>query len=274
MSATTLPPVRSTHIDVTARTISAPGILRSEWIKLRSLRSTVWSFAIVFVIQVGFGLIMALNAHVPTGAVVTDEMTMSNVVNAATIGLFLGQLVVAVLGVLVISGEYSTGMIRSSLTAVPKRLPVLWGKAIVFAVATAVVAAVSILAALFVTVPILAGSGFAPDLADGTLWLRLLGAVGYVTFIGLISFGIGAILRSTPGGIAASLGLILVLPTILQLIPADWAHSLIDWLPGSAGQNLMYPGGAFEAWQALLVMLGWIAVVLTGAALLLRRRDA
>jgi ABC-2 type transport system permease protein len=274
MSATVLPPARSTYIPVTGRSISAGGILRSEWIKLRSLRSTIWSFALMFIIQIAFGVIVALNARIPEGATITPAMVTDNAVNASTIGIFFGQLVIAVLGVLLISGEYSTGQIRSSLTAVPKRLPVLWGKAIVFAVTTFVVAAIGIVVTYFVTIPILAGAGVDANPGDPDLWLRLLGGAGYLVLIGLISLGLGAILRSTAGGIAASLGLLLVLPTILQLIPAEWAKGLVDWLPGSAGQSLFFPGGVFEPWQALLVMLGWIAVMFIGAALLLRRRDA
>jgi ABC-2 type transport system permease protein len=274
MSATVLPPARSTYIPVTGRSISAGGILRSEWIKLRSLRSTIWSFAIMFVIQIGFGVIVALNSRVPNGAPVTPAMVTENAVSASTIGIFFAQLVVAVLGVLLISGEYSTGQIRSSLTAVPKRLPVLWGKAVVFAVTTFVVAAISIVVTYFVTMPILSDAIGEANPGDPKLWLRLLGGAGYLVLIGLISLGLGAIIRSTAGGIAASLGLLLVLPTLIQFIPADWAKGLSDWLPGSAGQNLFFTGGVFEPWQALLVMLGWIAVIFTGAALLLRRRDA
>ena len=110
--------------------VTFPRVLRSEWIKLRSLRSTVWSFAIVIAVSAGLALLMGLGIPAADGAVPADTQT-TLVLQASLFGVFFGQLVIAVLGVLVISGEYSTGMIRSTLTAVPRRLPALWAKAVV-----------------------------------------------------------------------------------------------------------------------------------------------
>jgi len=264
---------RSSHIDASNRGLSATGILRSEWIKLRSLRSTWWSFGIIFAIQIGMAVLFSLTATDRFAQISGDEATNA-AVSVTTVGLLFGQLVIAVLGVLVISGEYATGQIRSSFMAVPSRLPVLAAKAIVFSIATFVVTLVSIVVAYLVTMPILAGVGVQANPFDGALWLHFLGAVAYLVFIGLVSLGIGAALRSTPGGIAASLGLMLVVPTVFQLIPAAWSTTLAEWLPSSAGRNLYYWGGTFEPWQALLVMLGWVAVFITTAAVLMKRRDA
>jgi ABC-2 type transport system permease protein len=264
---------RATHLDVSRRGLSATGILRSEWIKLRSLRSTWWSFGIIVAIQVGMAVLFSLTANEQFGQV-SGEASMNAAVSVTTVGLLFGQLVIAVLGVLVISGEYATGQIRSSFMAVPNRLPVLAAKAVVFSIATFVVTLASIVVSYFVTMPILAGVGVQADPFDGALWLHFIGAAAYLVFIGLVSLGIGAALRSTPGGIAASLGLLLVLPTVFQLIPAAWSSTLAQWLPSSAGQNLYYWGGTFEPWQALLVMLGWVAAVLISAAVLMKRRDA
>ncbi|MDN4641527.1 ABC transporter permease subunit [Agreia sp. PsM10] len=264
---------RATHLDVTGRGLSPAGILRSEWIKLRSLRSTWWSFSIIVLIQVGIAVIFALTTSPMTTEPTTQQVTQA-AVSISTLGVLFSQLVIAVLGVLVISGEYSTGQIRSSFMAVPNRLPVLAAKALVFAVATFVVALVAIVVSYLVTMPILAGNGVDAAPLEPGLWLSFLGAAGYLVFIGLISLGIGAALRSTAGGIAASLGLLLVVPTIFQLIPAEWAGVVASWLPGTAGQSLYYTGSTFEPWQALLVMLGWVAVTLVPAAVLMKRRDA
>ncbi|SMQ71533.1 ABC transporter permease subunit [Agreia sp. VKM Ac-1783] len=264
---------RSSHIDASNRGLSATGILRSEWIKLRSLRSTWWSFGIIFAIQIGMAVLFSLTATDRFAQISGAEATNA-AVSVTTVGLLFGQLVIAVLGVLVISGEYATGQIRSSFMAVPSRLPVLAAKAIVFSIATFVVTLVSIVVAYLVTMPILAGVGVQANPFDGALWLHFLGAAAYLVFIGLVSLGIGAALRSTPGGIAASLGLMLVVPTVFQLIPAAWSTTLAEWLPSSAGRNLYYWGGTFEPWQALLVMLGWVAVFITTAAVLMKRRDA
>ena len=264
---------RSSHIDASSRGLSATGILRSEWIKLRSLRSTWWSFSIIVLIQVGIAVLFALTTS-PMATEPTTQQVTQAAVSISTLGVLFSQLVIAVLGVLVISGEYSTGQIRSSFMAVPNRLPVLAAKALVFAVATFVVSLVAIVVSYVVTMPILAGNGVDAAPLEPSLWLSFFGAAGYLVFIGLISLGIGAALRSTPGGIAASLGLLLVVPTIFQLIPAEWAGVVASWLPGTAGQSLYYTGSTFEPWQALLVMLGWVAVTLIPAAVLMKRRDA
>jgi ABC-2 type transport system permease protein len=264
---------RSSHIDASNRGLSATGIVRSEWIKLRSLRSTWWSFSIIVLIQVSIAVLFALTTS-PMATEPTTQQVTQAAVSISTLGVLFSQLVIAVLGVLVISGEYSTGQIRSSFMAVPNRLPVLAAKALVFAVATFVVALVAIVISYVVTMPILAGNGVDAAPLEPSLWLSFVGAAGYLVFIGLISLGIGAALRSTAGGIAASLGLLLVVPTIFQLIPAEWAGVVASWLPGTAGQSLYYTGSTFEPWQALLVMLGWVAVTLIPAAVLMKRRDA
>jgi ABC-2 type transport system permease protein len=264
---------RATHVDAAGRGVSFAGILRSEWIKLRSLRSSWWSFGLIIVIQVGITAVFTLAA---VGGGQPGPATVDDAIVASTIGLMFGQLVIAVLGVLVISGEYSTGQIRSSFMAVPARLPVLAAKSIVFAVATFVVGLLAVLLSYIMAILVFASAGVESAPADVNLWLALLGAAGYLVFIGLISLGIGAILRSTAGGIAASLGLLLVVPTIFQLIPAEWASNVGTYLPGTAGQALfpITEGGLFEPWQALLIMLGWVAAALAAASVLMKRRDA
>ncbi|CAN5141020.1 ABC transporter permease [soil metagenome] len=252
------------------------GILRSEWIKLRSLRSTVWSYAVLLVIQIAIGLLITSVAVSRGSGTEAGRLLEAPGFAAlgATAGVNFGQLVVSVLGVLVISGEYSTGQIRSTFAAVPKRLPVLWAKAAVFGVVTFAVSLVAILLTYLVTWPILSGAGVTSNLFDSDVYLKLLGGAGYLALIGLLALALGAVLRNTAGGIAAALGLLLVVPVIFGLIPADWAHSVSDWLPGNAGASLFQSGGVFEWWQGLLILLGWITVVGAAAAVLMKRRDA
>ncbi|MEA9986402.1 MULTISPECIES: ABC transporter permease [Subtercola] len=273
---TTTPARRSTTQPASPIRLSAAGILRSEWIKLRTLRSTVWAYAVILVIQIAFGLLIVA-ISVNDGGISRGPERGITLASLATFGpiagVAFGQLVVSVLGVLVISGEYTTGQIRSSFAAVPKRLPVLWAKVAVFGVVTFVVSLVSILLTYLVTAPILSGAGVTSNLFEGNLLLTFVGAAGYLALIGILSMAIGAILRSTAGGIAGALGLLLVVPVVFSLIPADWAHSLSDWLPSAAGSNIYQPG-IFEWWQGLLILLGWIVVALATAATLMRRRDA
>lgn len=279
MTRTAADTANRSSLEASVHGLAFSGILRSEWIKLRSLRSTVWSFSIMFVLQIGLGVLMAFTLPTSNDSAsgIVNPFAMDDpmvVVTTMTAGLALGQLIIAVLGVLVISGEYSTGQIRSTFTAVPTRLPVLWAKSIVFAVVTFVVSVLSMLVTFVVALPILASRDISVSLLDEAVWPAIVGAAAYLSFLGVISLGLGAIIRSTAGGIASSLGLILVVPVILVVIPVTWVQDLANWLPSAAGGQLYRDLGVFEVWQAQLIMLGWVALFLGIAALLLQRRDA
>ncbi|WP_291045131.1 ABC transporter permease [Herbiconiux sp.] len=273
MTATVTGPAvaRLSHQPLPEARLSFGGVLKSEWIKLTTVRSTVWAYAIIVLIQLGMGAVIVLSqpAEYLAQSTPADVAIMS-----ASLGVMLNQLVISVLGVLVITGEYGTGQIRSSLTAVPRRLPVLWAKAIVFAVASFVVGLVAVLAAFALNAVLLQSRGVSVTLFDAEVWPHLVGAAGYLALVGLIAFFLGALIRHTAGGIAAAMGLLLVVPSVLGFISAEWVTVLGQWLPMSVGQNLFFPADVFQPWQAILVMLGWIAVVAVPAAILLKRRDA
>lgn len=257
--------------------LSFAGLLRSEWIKLRTVRSTIWSYATVIVISVGMAALMAASYGGGGGPVPADAQ-VSLVSQAATFGVFFGQLVVAVLGVLAISGEYTTGMIRSSVTAAPRRLPMLAAKAVVLFLCTFVVGLVSTVGSYLVASPILAGTGVTAGITDPDLFLPLIGGALYLALVSIFALGVGAILRSSAGGIAAALGILLLLPIAMLMIPAEWATDSMPYLISNAGLGI-FGLNAFgpplaELWQNVLVVLGWVAVSLAGAAVLLRRRDA
>jgi ABC-2 type transport system permease protein len=265
----------------TGRDLTFWRIVHSEWIKLRSLRSTFWSYAIVILMSVGMATLgsgVGSSGESPIPA----EQQAQMVAQSTMFGIYFGQLVIAVLGVLVISGEYSTGMIRSTLTAVPKRLPALWAKAVVLFTATLVVGLVSTFGAILVAMPILAGKGITASLTDPDVFLPPLYGALYLALLSVFALGIGAMLRNSAGGIAAVLGILLLLSTLWSLIPGDWAREAMQYLFSNAGANFFTAGGMgggmgdgqLEVWQSLLVVLAWIAASLVGAALLLKRRDA
>jgi ABC-2 type transport system permease protein len=260
--------------------LTAAGILRSEWIKLRSVRSTVWSYAIIVVVSFAIALLLAATISFD-GAAPPAEMQTSIVLQASTFGIYFGQLVVGVLGVLTISGEYSTGMVRSTLTAVPKRLPALAAKAVVLFVTTFVVGLVGVFGSLLIATPLLASHGVEADYGDGALIGSLLLAALYLALVAVFALGLGTILRSSAGGIAAALGTILLLPTVVSLIAAltraEWATDLMPYLFSNAGTGMYTPGAGgtgLDQGQNTLVVLGWVVVSLVAGALLLKRRDA
>jgi hypothetical protein len=190
----------------------------------------------------------------------------------------VAQLAIAVLGVLVITGEYSTGMIRSTMIAVPKRLPVLWAKLAIHTVVSFALIVPSVLIAFFASQAILSGhhilqiSFGAPGVVRS-----LLGGAVYVTLVGIFALAIGAILRNTAGGIAAFAGIFFVIPPLMNILPSSWNDAISKYLPSEAGRQLfsLHQGAhsLSPLWGGLL-MLGYCALAVAAAAVLLVRRDA
>jgi ABC-2 type transport system permease protein len=266
--------------------LSFRGLLVSEWIKLTSLRSTVWCYVIMLTLNIGLGVLLAISFQQRPDA--TALLDQGYWVQSATIAIAFSQLVVTVLGALVITGEYGTGMIRSTLTAVPKRLPALFSKAMVFGVVTFAVSLASIITAALLAQLILKSRGLNIDLADGRAWSALTGGAVFLTLAGLIALFLGTIVRNSAGGISAALGLIIVAPIVLQIFAAvtraSWAQNVFEFLPSSAGTR-MYSYVATPApnipdvvvldpVQGLLVMIAWVLFFGIIASLLLKRRDA
>jgi ABC-2 type transport system permease protein len=257
--------------------LSAVGVLRSEWIKLRTVRSTVWSYAIVIAASFGISALLAATYGFG-GQTPPAELHNAIIVQASTFGLYIGQLVVAVLGVLVVSGEYTTGMIRSTLTAVPKRLPALLAKAVVLFLSTFVVGLIALFGSLLIALPLLAADDINADFSDLSLIGNLVLGALYLGLVSLFALGLGTVLRSSAGGIAATLGVILLLPTIISAIigitGAQWAMDISPYMFATAGTGIFTTGGPLSQGENLVVVLVWVAVSLVAGAVLLKRRDA
>ncbi|WP_439692397.1 ABC transporter permease subunit [Curtobacterium sp. SP.BCo] len=287
MSATmTAERPRTLHQHDAAR-IRFGGVLHSEWIKLRSLRSTVWSLLLMIVLPVGIGVLLASLADTG-GQTVTGDAARNALVQYSTSGATISVLVVAVIGALVVTGEYGTGMIRSTFAAVPRRWEALAAKGIVLAATVFVTSAVSVWATAFVTLPI-ANANHVEASLDGGVAMPLLGASVYLTLIGLLAFAVGIVLRSTAGAIAGVLGLMLVAPVVVQLVQgftdAKWLGTVNNLLPQNAGQPLMQFGTedtsgwhdgvlALGGWSGFAVLTAWVVVATATALVLAQKRDA
>jgi ABC-2 type transport system permease protein len=259
--------------------LTFPRVVASEWVKFRTLRSTMWTLGVTVVLMAGIAALAAW------GMTQDGEVGPGSAIGAfgATAGWNVAQLSVAVLGVLIITGEYTTGMVRSTFAAVPTRLPALAAKAIVLAVTVLLVSLVSIALAYLVSLPFFSGTALEIDLGDPET-LRVLGGTAlYLTGIALLAFGFGALLRHSAGALAAVLGLLLVVETVFSLIPLAFFREVSPFLPSTAGSQVMLPellgagsgeGTDLGPWQGYGVMLAWVAVVLAVAAVLVRRRDA
>lgn len=253
------------------RGVGVGGLLRGEWIKLRSLRSTWWTLGGALAAMIALGLVVAGTSEPPGGG---DGGFAVDPVSLSLAGYTIAQLAVAVLGVLVVSGEYASGTVRSTFAAVPRRWPVVVAKAVVLGA----VVFVTTTAAAFVSFfggQALYGAGAASITDDGALRM-VLGTGLYLTAIALLAMTIGWLLRSTAGGIASALGLILVLPVVAGLLPGSWGTESVRWLPSRAGSSLITlttGPDSFGPWAGYAVLLGWVVALLVLATVLLRRRD-
>jgi hypothetical protein len=249
----------------------------SEWTKFRSLRSTGWTLAIGMLLTIAFPLIFAAVTSSHWGSMSPHERANRSPMDIALAGVNVAQLAIAVLGVLVITGEYSTGMIRATFTAVPKRLPVLWAKVGLFALVTFVLMVPAVLIAFFSSQAILARhdilqiSFSAPGVARS-----LVGGALYVMLVGVFALGIGAIVRNTAGGIATFSGIFFVIPPLMNILPLSWNQAISQWLPSEAGRQLFALQHADHTLTPLaggLLLLAYCAFVVGLAAVLLVRRD-
>ena len=250
-------------------------VLRSEWIKMRSLRSTAVTLASAVAILIAMGWIFGWATTANWDDLRPDEKASFNAVDTTLAGYYLAQLAVGVLGVLLITGEYATGMIRATFGAVPRRLPVLWAKAVVYALVTFPLMLAAAFAA-FIGGQELLGTHGTTLSAPGAV-RAVVGVAGYLTVIGVFAVALGFVIRSTAGAVAILFGLLLVLPTLGLLLPAAWEDRTLPYLPSNAGAAMFStqttPGSLSDT-AALLVLLGWVGGTLALAALLLKRRDA
>ncbi len=255
-------------------------VLASEWIKFRTVRATLWTLPLTAVAMVGLAVLQAWGVSMLE---YTEEYAAVDIVSSGT---FLGQVVVAVLAVLTITGEYSTGQIRSSLAAVPRRVPVLAAKAILIFVSVFVVSVVSLALSWLGSLPFFAGMDMTLDLGDPQTQRVLLGAALYLATISLFAFAVGALLRHSAGALTLVLGLLLVLENVFAALPFRFFEVVSPFLPSTAGSRVQFTddsianldamtqGAHLGPWQGYGVLVAWVVLLLVPAAVLMRRRDA
>jgi ABC-2 type transport system permease protein len=248
-------------------------VLFSEWTKLRSLPSTVWSLLTTLVLVVGFGVVysMVRVTRPPADPSAFDGAGVS------LAGVQLAQLAIGVLGVLLMTGEYATGSIRVSLAAVPKRLDLLWGKAVTFGFTTFAVCVPAVFAAFIVGQKILAAEHLDVAIGAPGVVRAILGSALFLTVVGLLGLGLGGVLRNTAGGIAALFGLLFAPQIIVGFLPESVSDQVYKYVPAAAGQAIMFVKpdvASLSPWTGFGMFCLYTAVVLALAAWQLRRRDA
>ncbi len=314
MATTTAADVRLSALPAAAGHAGLRGVLASEFTKLRSVRSTYWTIAALMVLSVGlaaaigFGQASELHNQ-PWNKAGTDSTQIS-----LFVFFEFGQLVIAVLGAMAITSEYSTGMIRTSLTAMPRRGTVYLGKLIVFTTVALIVSLVTSFAAFFVGQAALSGSGVSASLFHSTsvpanvimrgpgkggpggppsytfqgtdvitvghVLTAVVGTALFVTLAAMIAFGFGAIIRHTAGAITSAFGLLFVLSIIIQFLPDTWRWDIMRFFPDAAGRviSVTLPGQQnphlWSTWPQFLVTVTWMVVFVAVGGYLFRKRDA
>lgn len=250
-------------------------VLRSEFLKLRSVRSTYWTLIAALVFNVVLAVLVAV--FIPGALSEQDKQTV-DAIRLSLAGLHLSQIAVGVLGVLVLTSEYGTGMIRATLSAIPQRRAVLAAKAIVFAATALVVGVVSCFAAYFAFEAIVTDDALQSSIGDPGVLRAVTGGGLYLAVLGLLGLGLGGIIRSTAGAVATLFGLLFVPPILLELLPSSWQNSIGPYLPMQAGSQIFIAQhrGADDlgAWTGMGVFSLYAVVALAAALLLVDRRDA
>jgi ABC-type transport system involved in multi-copper enzyme maturation permease subunit len=313
MATTTTADVRLSSLPPSTGRAGLRGVIASEFTKLRSVRSTYWTIAALIIFSVGLAAVLgaaqASNIHNNPGNKAGFDATQLSV------GVFVqfGQLVIAVLGAMVITSEYSNGMIRTSLTAMPRRGTVYLSKLLVFTGAALVISLVTSFVSFFVGQATMSGTGVSASLfhsvtipananmsppaggpgsgppivtfsgidviSPGTVLVAIIGSALFVTLAAMIAYGLGAIIRHTAGAITSAIGLLFVLSIIIQLLPDHWRWDIMRFFPDAAGRVVWVTVGPdnphmWSAWPQLGVTAIWAVALVGFGAYLFRKRDA
>ncbi|HEY2261628.1 MAG TPA: ABC transporter permease [Streptosporangiaceae bacterium] len=250
-------------------------VIRSEWTKLRTQPAALWSLLSAVILVVGFGVLYSLlrEARPPQGAAASFDP-----VSVSQSGVQLAQIAVGVLGVLLITSEYATGMIRTTLAAVPKRLPVLWGKAIMLTTAILVIGLPASFIAFTTGQSILGKQHLSTTLSASGVTQAVIGSALYLAVAGLFGLALGTLLRSTAAGISALFGVMFALPIVAGFLPGSLSDQVGKFLPSTAGQAITAvhpdPATSLSPWTGFGVFAAYAAVLLTVSAVRMRRGDA
>jgi ABC-type transport system involved in multi-copper enzyme maturation permease subunit len=261
--------------DVQVSPVTTPTVARSEWIKFRTLRSSWIVLAATVVAVIGIGVLVSYFTNTHWASLGPDERASFNAVDRSLTGVNLAQLTIGILGVLFVSGEYGTGMIRSTLSAAPTRIPVLVAKAAVFAVVSFFTSVMATIVAFAAGQSVLGSHGVGWG-APGAV-RAVIGAALYLTVVGLMGVALGFLVRSTAGGIGGLFGILLILPVIFEALPSSWNRAVGPYLPSNAGGalwSLHSDHPVLSPWAGFGVFCAWAAAGLVLAAFLLRHRDA
>jgi len=263
------------------RRVALARAIRSEFTKIRSVRSTYWTLFVLVLASLAWCVAYSLGTVHQWPQMSAQDRSGFDATQNSILGLaLLGQLIIVVFGALMITSEYSTGMVRTSLTVMPKRGTLYAAKAAVFATVSLIVAFVASFGTFFLGRVLLSSTRVAMSLSQPGVLRSLIITALFVEACGLVAFGIGALVRNTAAALTLAFGFLVLLPQLIRTLPVFLHHDLIRWVPGGDAINSMTAtiGGqlphTFSAWGELAVFAGYAAILLVLGAVQFSRRDA
>jgi len=270
----TIPATRALPSYPEPQRVTQVRVMRAEWTKLRTQPSAYWALLTAVILVVGFGIVYSLLrvARPPHGA----AMASFDPAAISLSGVQLAQIAVGVLGVLLVTSEYATGLIRTTFATVPRRLPVLWAKAAMVAAAITAVSLPAAFAAFASGQSILSRQHLSVPLSQPGVARAVIGSALYLAVVGLLGLGLGALIRNAAGAIAALFGLLYGLPLAASFLPASMAADVTKYLPATAGQAVttVQPDPTMlQPWTGFGVLCAYAAVLIAVSAARMRRGD-
>lgn len=253
------------------------GVLRSEWTKLVSVRSTVWTLLVTAVVGIGLGAVVTSAQASRWSSRTPAAQLMFDPTRSSLAGLLFAQLAIGVLGVLVVSAEFSTGTIRATFSAAPRRPMVLLAKVLTFGVVTLVVGELVSVVAFLVGQQVLSGKTPTASLSDSSVVRAVLSGGLYLLVLGMLALGLATIIRHTAASITAFVGLLLILPIIADSLPTSLSNDIDRFLPADIGTVMLsahfHGADNFGAWLSFTLLCVYAVAALVIGAVLLVRRD-
>lgn len=279
MTTTTIPTPPTIEIPPSApgRSQVLRAVVRAEWTKMRSVRSTMWTLLVAVGLAIGFGALVSVSQMSSWDTLDPAVRARFDPTSFSLSGLFLAQIAVGVLGVLLITSEYATGQIRATLAATPQRVTVLVAKGATFVAVVLGVGLVASFGAFFVGQAAFATKGLDASIGAPEVRRAVVGGALYLAAVGLLGLGVGTILRRTAGAISALVGMLVVVPIITGFLPASWNENVGRYFPARAGMavfNVLPDPASLSPWVGFAVLVGYAALALTVGGVLLARRDA
>lgn len=253
-------------------------LLRSEWTKIRTVRSTMWTIGVTVVLGIGIGALVSALTRSHWSSMNLGQRLSFDPSATSLIGILFAQFAVGILGVLVISAEYSTGTIRATFSAAPNRSRVFAAKIVVFGLLSLIVAEFTSFVAFFLGQFLLSSPATHATLSSPGAFRAVFGGGLFVCALGLVAMGLGTIIRHTAGAISAFVGILLVLPILTAALPSQLSQDVRKFMPDRIGVDMLTTKsqdfGAFSPWVGLLIVAIYAVVLLFIGASMLERRDA